>query len=66
MVLQPKFTTSANPLVNNVFNTKNYPIVIASINSSGDLLLTIMGKSLRSPSETMNWFGKVELFVSIV
>ena len=65
LVLQPKFTTSANPLVQNNFNTKNYPIMIASINSSGDLLLTIMAKSLKSSSETMNWFGKVELFVSI-
>jgi len=65
LVLQPNFATIDNPLRSSVYNTKDYPIMIASINSNGDLVLTIMAKSLKSSSETINWFGKVELFVSI-
>ena len=65
LVLQPDFSTLDNPLQENKFNTKDYPIVIAHINSNGDLLLTIMAKKLQSSKETINWFGKVELFVSI-
>jgi hypothetical protein len=65
LVLQPDFSTLDNPLQENKFNTKDYPIVIAHINSNGDLLLTIMAKKLQSSKETINWFGKVELFVYI-
>jgi len=65
LVLQPNYSTLKNPLKQNKFNIKHYPRVTTSINSNGDLVLTIEAKSLQYPNESIQWFGKVELFVSI-
>jgi hypothetical protein len=44
----------------------SYPKIVSSIDTGDDLLLTIKAKSIKSASETINWFGSVEFFASIV
>jgi hypothetical protein len=65
LVLQPNYSSLNNPIMENKVNIKEYPRITSSINSDGDLVLTIEAKSLQYSHETINWFGKVELFVSI-
>jgi len=64
LILQPNYSSLSNPLLNN-FNIKDYPRVITHINSNGDLVLTIEAKRLQYTNETINWFCKSEIFVSI-
>ena len=61
LMLQPKFSTMTDPLT-----ISSYPKIVSSIDTGDDLLLTIKAKSIKSASETINWFGSVEFFASII
>lgn len=62
LILQPKFSTLTNPL-----NTVNYPRINLSQNTDTDTFyLTIQAKGVQSTTETITWFGTMEIFASII
>jgi len=64
LILQPKFSTLTNAL-----DTTKYPKINLSQNfntGSDDFYLTIQAKGVQSTTETITWFGTMEIFASII
>jgi hypothetical protein len=62
LILQPKFSTLTNAL-----DTTKYPRINLSQNTGSDeFYLTIQAKGVQSTTETITWFGTMEIFASIV
>jgi len=64
--LQPNFATMMNPIENNKTNIKGYPRLVSSIDTNGILHLTLQAKSVEYTDEQINWFGSVEMLVTIM
>ena len=64
--LQPNFATMMNPIENNKTNIKGYPRLVSSIDTNGNLHLTLQAKSVEYTGEQINWFGSVEMLVTIM
>ena len=62
LILQPKFSTLTDAL-----DTTTYPRINLSQNTGSDeFYLTIQAKGVQSTTETITWFGTMEIFASII
>ena len=60
------FKNNINEVENNKTNIKGYPRLVSSIDTNGNLHLTLQAKSVEYTDEQINWFGSVEMLVTIM